>query len=173
VDQALQGTKMSWTILRPHAFMQNWVGDVAQSVRARGVIESPIGEGRVPFIDARDIAAVAAEALLHPEVHAGRRYFLTGGEAVGYADLAAAISEATGRTVAYRPISMEEARARMETQGLSAYFIESTLAIAAYQKEGGPTAMVSDKVERVLGRPPRTIRDFVRDHIAAFLPGPR
>ncbi len=173
VEQALQSTEMSWTILRPHAFMQNWLGEVAEAVRARGLIESPIGDGRVPFIDARDIAAVAAEALLHPEAHAGRRYFLTGGEAVGYADLAAAISESTGRPVSYRPISMEAARARMEAQGLSAYLIEAMLAIATYQKAGGPTSMVSDKVERILGRPPRTLRDFVRDHIASFSEAPR
>ncbi len=65
-EQALQQTSMTWTILRPHAFMQNWLGEIADSVRAAGIIESPIGDGRVPFIDTRDIAAVAAEVLLHP-----------------------------------------------------------------------------------------------------------
>lgn len=173
VEQVLQEPGTGWTILRPHAFMQNWLGEVAEGVRERGVIESPVGDGRVPFIDARDIAAVAAEALLHPEAHAGRRWFLTGGEAVGYADLAAAVSEATGRPVAYRPLSMEEARARLEAQGLPAFAVDSLLAIAAYQRAGGPTSQVSDKVERLLGRPPRTIRDFVRDHLAAFTPGGR
>jgi uncharacterized protein YbjT (DUF2867 family) len=168
VEQALQQTTMTWTILRPHAFMQNWLGEVAESVRAEGVIYSPIGDGRVPFIDTRDIAAVAAEALVHPESHAGRKYFLTGGEAVGYADLAAALSSATGKTVTYRPISMDKARARMEARGTPAAMIEAMLAISAYQKAGGPTAKVSDSVERVLGRPPRTIRDFVRDYARRF-----
>src|SRR5262245_29919191 len=63
VEDALEQTSMRWTILRPHAFMQNWLGDVAESVRTNGIIESPVGEGRVPFIDTRDIAAVAAEIL--------------------------------------------------------------------------------------------------------------
>jgi len=57
VEQALQQTGLHWTILRPHAFMQNWLGDVAESVRADGVIYSPIAEGRVPFIDARAVRA--------------------------------------------------------------------------------------------------------------------
>ncbi|MDQ3948790.1 MAG: SDR family oxidoreductase [Gemmatimonadota bacterium] len=168
VEQALQRTTMTWTILRPHAFMQNWLGEVAESVRAEGVIYSPIGDGRVPFIDTRDIAAVAAEALLHPEAHAGLKYFLTGGEAVGYDDLAATLSQATGKAVTYRPISMDEARARMEARGTSAAMIEAMLAISAYQKAGGPTAKVSDSVERILGRAPRTIRDFVRDYARHF-----
>ncbi|HVH66698.1 MAG TPA: SDR family oxidoreductase [Gemmatimonadales bacterium] len=168
VEQAIQQTHMPWTFLRPHAFMQNWLGDLAASVRAEGVIYSPIGAGRVPFIDTRDIAAVAAEVLLHPEAHGGKKYVLTGGAAVGYADLAAALSEALGRTITYRPITMEEARARLAARGVPAATIEATLAIAAYQRDGGPTARVSPAVERLLGRPPTTIRDFVRAYAARF-----
>jgi uncharacterized protein YbjT (DUF2867 family) len=168
VEQALQQTAMTWTILRPHAFMQNWLGEIAESVRAERVIYSPIAGGKVPFIDTRDIAAVAAETLLHPESHAGRRYFLTGGEAVGYADLAEVLSEATGKAVSYRPTSMDEARARMEARGVPSPMIEAMLAIAAYQKAGGPTATVADSVERILGRPPRSIRDFARDYASRF-----
>src|SRR3989449_2885224 len=88
VEQALLSTRLQWTILRPHAFMQNWLGDVAESVRAEGVIYAPIGDGRVPFIDTRDIAAVAAEGLLHAEAHAGQEYFVTGGGAHRYAERA-------------------------------------------------------------------------------------
>lgn len=168
VEQALQRTSMGWTLLRPHAFMQNWLGAVADLVRAEGVIESPIEDGRVPFIDTRDIAAVAAEALLHPELHTGRKYFLTGGEAVGYADVAAALSRATGRAVTYRPITMDEARARLETNGTPPDQIEAMLAISSYQRAGGPTSTVSDHVARIFGRPPRTIRDFAEDHADRF-----
>jgi len=168
VEQALQKSSMTWTILRPHAFMQNWLGELADSVHRNGVIESPIEDGRVPFIDTRDIAAVAREALLRPADHAGQRYFLTGGEAVGFADVAAALTELTGRTVAYRPISMEAERARMEAAGVAPDQVQATLAIAAYQRAGGPTSVVSDKVARILGRPPLTIRDFLRDHIDRF-----
>ena len=169
VEQALLSTRLQWTILRPHAFMQNWLGDVAESVRAEGVVYAPIGEGRVPFIDTRDIAAVAAEVLLHVEAHVGKKYVLTGGEAVGYADLAAALSEATGRTITYRPITLEEARARLAERGVAAAAIDAMLAIAAYQRAGGPTATISPSVERLLGRRPRTIRDFAHDYASHFV----
>ena len=155
-------------MLRPHAFMQNWLKDVAASVRTESTIYSPIGDGRVPFIDTRDIAAVAAEVLLHPETHIGKKYVLTGGEAVGYAYLATELTKVTGRAVTYQPISMEEARARLTRAGQPVALIEATLAIAAYQRDGGATAMVSPAVARLLGRPPRTIRDFVRDYAAVF-----
>jgi uncharacterized protein YbjT (DUF2867 family) len=169
VEQALMSTRLSWTILRPHAFMQNWLGDVAESVRAEGIIYAPIGDGRVPFIDTRDIAALAVEVLLHPEAHGAQKYVLTGGEAMGYADVAAALSKATGRTIAYHPISMDEARSRMLARGMPAELIDATLAIAEYQKAGGPTAVVSPNVERLLGRLPRSINDFARDYVVHFV----
>jgi len=168
VEQAIQRTGMPWTILRPHGFMQNWLKDVAASVRSENTIYAPIGDGRVPFIDTRDIAAVAAEVLLHPDAHIGKKYVLTGGVAVGYADLAAELTKVTGRAIAYRPISIEEARVRLTRLGQPAALIDATLAIAAYQRDGGPTALVSPTVERLLGRPPRTIGDFVRDYAPAF-----
>jgi uncharacterized protein YbjT (DUF2867 family) len=168
VEQAIQRTAIPWTFLRPHAFMQNWLLDVAESVRREGTIYSPIGDGRVPFIDTRDIAAVSAEVLVHPDHHAGKKYFLTGGAAVGYQDLADALTEVTGRRVVYRPISMEDAHRRLVQGGVHPGLIDATLAIAAYQRDGGATAAVSPNVERLLGRPPRTIRDFARDYAAVF-----
>jgi uncharacterized protein YbjT (DUF2867 family) len=169
VEQAVQQSAMTWTILRPHSFMQNWLGEVAETVRAEGTIYSAIADGRVPFIDTRDIAAVAAAALLDPDTHAGRRYFLTGGEAIGFADVAAALSEATGKPVKYQPISTDEARSRMQARGLPSDLIDATMALSEYQRAGGPTAKVSDSVERILGRSPRTVRDFARDFADRFL----
>ena len=56
----------------------------------------------------------------------------------------------------------------MEASGTVPDQVEAMLAIAEYQKAGGPTSMVSDKVAHILGRPPRTIRDFARDHADRF-----
>jgi uncharacterized protein YbjT (DUF2867 family) len=168
VEQVLQQSTMTWTVLRPHSFMQNWLGEVAESVRADAAIYSPVAEAQVPFIDTRDIAAVGAQVLLDPNGHTGRRYFLTGGEAVGFADVAAALSDAAGKTVRYVPISMDEARSRMQARGVPANVIAGTIALYEYQKAGGPTAKVSDSVERILGRPPHTIRDFARDFAEHF-----
>jgi uncharacterized protein YbjT (DUF2867 family) len=168
VEQALRGGRPAWTLLRPHAFMQNWLTDAAETVRTEGVIYAAIGDGRVPFIDTRDIAAVAALVLRDAAAHAEQNYVLTGGVAVGYAEVAAAIGDAIGRSVTYRPISLQDARARLLARGLTPQAVDAYVAIAAYQRDGGPTALVSPTVERLLGRPPRTVREFVRDHVAHF-----
>lgn len=167
-EQALEESSMTWTILRPHVFMQNWLGELAETVREEGAIYAAIGDGKVPFIDARDIAAVAAQALLHPEKHHGKKYVLTSGKAIGYSELAKALSEATGKEVVYNALSMDEMRSRMQKQGISDKMIDSFLALAAYQKAGGATARVSEDVENVLGRAPRSVFDFAKDYRAYF-----
>lgn len=167
-EQALEKSSMTWTILRPHVFMQNWLGEVAETVRNEAAIYAAIGEGKVPFIDARDIAAVAAEALLHPEKHRSKKYVLTGGKAIGYSELAEALSKATGKEIVYNSLSMDAMRSRMEKQGISSKMIDSFLALAAYQKAGGATARTSVDVKNVLGREPRSVFDFAKDYQAHF-----
>ncbi|MBT9260328.1 MAG: SDR family oxidoreductase [Clostridiales bacterium] len=167
-EEAIRGEGLSWTFLRPHAFMQNWLSDLAREVREEGVIRSPIGDGKVPFIDARDIAEVAFRILLDPEPHRGKKYFLTGGKAVGYKDVAETLEKLLKRPVRYQPISLEEERKRLQMRGLPPELIEGLLTIAEYQRAGGPTAQVSPHVERLLGRPPRSLEAFLRDHLDAF-----
>lgn len=168
-EETLRESGINWTILRPHAFMQNWLADHGRTVREEGRLYAAIGEGRVPFIDARDIAAVAAEVLQRPAPHVGKTYVLTGGEAVGYADVAAAISDATGKEVSYVRLTRDEMRVRMTEQGLDPELIEGYLALAAYQEAGGPTAEVHPGVADVLGRRPRTAVEFVNDHSSQFM----
>lgn len=167
-EQVLEGSGLSYTILRPHVFMQNWLGEVAETVRKEKRIYAAVGDGKVPFIDARDIAAVAAEALLHPEKHSGKYYVLTSAQAISYYDLAAAITGVVGEKVVYIPLSMQEMRERMQKQGLNEKMIESYLALAAYQKAGGATARISDDVKNVLGRPPINVAEFAEHYKEHF-----
>src|SRR3989454_10122852 len=82
VEKALQESGIAWTILRPHVFMQNFL-DIAPTIAREGRIRSPSGDAKIPFIDARDIAAVAALALTAPG-RGGKKYDLTGPEALSY-----------------------------------------------------------------------------------------
>jgi hypothetical protein len=93
------------------------------------------GDGRIPFIDTRDIAACAAVALTRPG-HVGQEYILTRSEALSYYDIARILSEVIGRPVEYSD-RFDESRDR------------NTL--AAHQRAGGKTAIVHDRVRRLLG----------------------
>lgn len=172
LEPALAGTTRLFLLTGNDSGFARLQGDVVRAAERLGVAHvvklSALGAGRVPFVDTRDIAEVAARILLDPAAHVGKKYTLTGGKAVDYDEVAAVLAAATGKPVTYHPISMEEARARMEARGVPDFLIDANLALAAYQKAGGPTERVSDDVARLLGRPPHTVQDFARDHTDAF-----
>jgi uncharacterized protein YbjT (DUF2867 family) len=123
VHHLVRTTVPEWTVLRPSWFMQNFIGDhlVAQGVRS-GEIVTATGEGRVAFVDAADIAAVAGHALTDDQSH-NTEHVLTGPEALTYADAAGIITDATGRTVGHRSVSADESARRIAAHGIPAEFV--------------------------------------------------
>jgi len=83
VEKELEESGLAWTFLRPHHFMQNLLAQ-AEYVIKDGVIYSASGDGEIPYVDGRDVAAVAAVTLTTPEHHHGKKYVLTGSEAMSY-----------------------------------------------------------------------------------------
>jgi len=164
----LKASGLSWTMLRPHAFMQNLL-DQAERVRTEGAIRAAAGDGRIPFIDTRDIADGAATVLTEPvQEHASETYLLTGGVALDYTQVAATLGTAIGQNVSYVAESIEETRARLQAEGLPDWLIDSKLALAAYQRAGGETARVTNDVFEVTGHPPRSMAQFAYDHRRVF-----
>lgn len=166
VERELRASGLEWTILRPHHFMQNLLDPVVFD-RKEGAVRSASGEGKIPFIDTRDIAAVAAEVLT-TELRPGEILTLTGPEARSYREATEVLGRALGRSLTYVPEAVDEAWGRRRAAGQPVWLAAAQLAIAQYQREGGPTERTTDTVERVLGRPPRTLEDFARDHEEAL-----
>src|SRR5262245_8019980 len=166
-EQELIASRMRWVILRPHVFMQNLL-DQRPAIVREGRFFAASGDAKIPFVDTRDIAAVAAVTLTHSG-HEGKKYVLTGPEALSYVEVARILSDTIGRPITYVPLSLEEARKRMEGSGEPPWAIESLLALAAYQRAGGPTAVVHDTVRHILGRPPRSFVEFATDHAKQFI----
>ncbi|MGZ3141039.1 ergot alkaloid biosynthesis protein [Lentzea chajnantorensis] len=150
-----------WTVLRPSWFMQNFLGDhaVAQGVR-QGEIVSATGDGRVAFVDAGDIAAVAVAALTG-DAH-NTEHVLTGPQALGYAEAAAIITEQTGVRVRHRSIPAAELAERLG-QHLPPEFA-ALLAALDEAIAGGAEDRVTSAVEDVTGHPPRSFGAFVAAH---------
>ncbi|MGE9692315.1 MULTISPECIES: NAD(P)H-binding protein [unclassified Streptomyces] len=160
VHQALPGLFAQWAVLRPSWFMQNFTGTHvhARSIRDEGVVRTATGSGRVGFVDAGDIAAVAVRALTDEQAP-NADLVLTGPEALAYDDIAAIITEVTGRAVVHRRLSWERMRDRLTAQvpvEFAAMLADMDRAIA-----GGAEDRVTDTVQRLTGRPPRTFRALV------------
>jgi uncharacterized protein YbjT (DUF2867 family) len=95
----LRRPNLGHTILRPAWFMQNFSETFLRPIG--DAILVPTGSGAEAFIDAEDIAAVAAATLADPTAHTGAAYSLTGPQALTVAEAAAIISTATGLTISH------------------------------------------------------------------------
>jgi len=166
VEKEMQHSSMDWTILRPHHFMQNLLGQ-ADYIKKEGVVYSASGDGKIPYIDARDIAAVAAVTLIKPG-HLSKKYVVTGSEALSYRQATEIIGQTIGKQLRFVDETPDESRARRKREGYSPAILEGALAIAAYQRAGGKTVTITSVVADLTGRPPRTFVEFARDHAAAF-----
>jgi uncharacterized protein YbjT (DUF2867 family) len=169
IEQHLENSGVPAVRLRPRTFMTNLLA-FAPAIAATGTVFAPAADARIAFIDPRDVAAVAAECLTGPS-HEGRTYTLTGPDPITYTDIAAALSRATGRTVGYVPVSDEDARAAMVAGGLPEPIADAIVSVFAVQRTGRMAA-TTPTVRRLLGREPRSIDDFARDHAVAFTAGP-
>ncbi|QLE75821.1 ergot alkaloid biosynthesis protein [Streptomyces rectiverticillatus] len=114
VHQALPGLFGQWAVLRPSWFMQNFTGTHAHadSIREQGVILTAAGTGRVGFVDADDIAAVAVHALTDDRAP-NADLVLTGPETLSHDGIARIVTQVTGRPVAHHHLAYDDMRDRL------------------------------------------------------------
>ena len=161
MERDVEALAIAWTFLRPNFFMQNYHTVYRESVR-RGAIDLFTGAGRTSLVDARDVGAAAAAALLAPG-HEGRAPQLTGGEALDQAEIAAILSRATGREVRYTARSHDDTRAALRAAGLSEAAVEAS--VARYREvEAGGFAAISPELRELLGRAPISFASYAREH---------
>jgi uncharacterized protein YbjT (DUF2867 family) len=166
VEDKLRATKLSYTILRPNSFHQNVLAYFAPSIRAQGVFHGSMKDSRNSFIDVRDIAAIATNALAGG-ANAGKIYELNGPEALNYTELARRISKVAGREVKYADIPLEAQKKAMLDQHMPEWQVTALLELQEYylSGKGGETDSV---VRDLLGRSPITMDQFLAEFANEF-----
>jgi len=164
-QELLKESGLDWTFVQPTYFMQNLMWQ-AGSIAKDGVYYDDLG-GPVSWIDARDIADVAAEALTG-EGHASKGYGLTGPEALTGEEIAAVLSEETGRSITSAPLSPDDAKAAMVADGMQGEVAAAMVELASIAPKGYLSG-IETTVSEVLGSPARRFRDFVAENRDAFV----
>ncbi|GAA1369666.1 NAD(P)H-binding protein [Streptomyces beijiangensis] len=164
VHEALPGLFDEWAVLRPSWFMQNFTGSTphARSIREDGAIRTATGDGRVGFVDAADIAAVAVRALTDEQAP-DTDLILTGPQTLSYQDVAAIITDVTGRLVVHEQLSFEQLRDRWAAE-IPLEFASMLAGLDRAIAEGAEDR-TSDTVQRLTGRSPGTLRAFVEREV--------
>lgn len=164
VETHLQASRRGHTILRPGFFAQN-LGDAYRSdIRDDDRIFIPAGDGRVAFIDVRDLGDIGAVVFADPARHDGRGYHLTGPEAVTIDHVASLLSDSLGRTIRYDPATIPAYLSHLRSRGLPVPQIVVQTILHAGLRTGDAEDVTPD-VGDLLGRPPRSIADYIDDHL--------
>jgi len=166
IEAGLAASGIPHTLLRSNAYMQNVLA-LAPAIAATSSFGSAAGNGRVGMVDARDVAAVAAQIAASPDTHTGGTYWLTGPDLVSNYDVAEVLSELLGRTITYRELTFAENRDAMIRAGLPEQIAKMNAQAFALTADGD-AEWVTDDVPSILGRPARTFEQFAADHAAAF-----
>ena len=169
VTMHLDALGLPVTYLAPSLYMENLLA-AAETIREEGTIAAPAGRGRVGFVAARDVAAVAAQVLTSPG-HDGAMYVVTGPEALGYADIAARISTVFARQVDYEDQPAKRARELMLASGMSPWEADGNFELFEWIRDGGATT-VTDTVREVTGAAPQPVQDWLSDSRASFVGRP-
>lgn len=164
-EEHLKTLGLAFTILQPHAFMQNILNSAA-SIK-QGAIYSNFKDGQIAMVDARDIAAVALAALTQPG-HEGKTYVVTGGETFSYPQLAEKISTLTGKKVNYVDIPSTKVVEAMTGWMKMPEWLANDLAKMGENFAAGHGASTTNVVETVAKKKPITIDEFLKDNLAAF-----
>src|SRR6266550_2712027 len=162
-EQHIRESGLAFTFLRPNSFMQNFI---TYFPPRDGTIYLPWGSGQASFVDARDIAAVAAEALTS-DGHEGKTYTPTGPAALGIAEVASILSGMAGREINYVDVPESAARDGMLQAGLPQWQVEPLLELHATNKQNRWTAVTAD-VEKVTGKAATAFAQFARDYADSF-----
>jgi len=164
-EKEIEASGIPWTHLRPHSFMQNFLTSVP-TIRKDGKIYGCMRDGRVPFVDVRDVAAVAVGVLTRPG-HEGKVYEITGPEALTMTEAAAILAGVAGRTVAYADLPPAEFKDALRGAGLPEWLANDLVALQSMFARG-VAATVTDVVPKLAGRPATKLQEFAREQRAAF-----
>lgn len=154
-EREIRETGIPLTVLCPTAFMSNalhW----RESIRTGGKVFSNYGDGKLPPVHRRDIAAVAVLALTS-DAHKEKTYSLTGPQALTIGEQVRLLSDATDGAT----------RKQMERAGMQGFLIDALIPFAGFIRSG-KASRVLPTVEEVTGRRPLTFKDWARENASAF-----
>jgi uncharacterized protein YbjT (DUF2867 family) len=161
-ERRLEDSGLTFNIIRPTWFMQNFHTFWLHGIRTAGQIFLPTGDGKGSFIDARDIAAVAARLLTNDSLP-NEAFDLTGPRALDHNEVAEVLSRASGKHIGYTDIAPEAMLEGLLAAGMPRAYAEFLVTILGYFKAGF-AERTTNAVHHITGAVPRTIEQYAEEH---------
>lgn len=169
IEKFIEAQGIPYAHIRPGFFMQNVSGIHAEEIRENDEIFIPAGNSKTSFIDAKDIGLAIATVLHQAESHQNTAYTITGPESLNYHDVAAILSDVTGRPITYaKPGFLSYRHRYIHGRGLNKNYVHVTMALYLMTRLGTAKA-VTHAFQSLTGKEPRTFRAFAEANKKAFI----
>ncbi len=165
-EAMVRDSGIPFTFLQPPWFNQNFTLGYFVPMIMQRLLAMPFGDGIAGWVDTRDVAAVAAKALLE-DGHEGQVYTPTGPAAINLTEIAEMLSRATGCEIRFQHLTDDQWVEAMLAAGRLEVDARATLALISKTRDGHAT-QVTDDIERITGEKPRSFEQFAIDHAAVL-----
>ncbi len=165
IEKKIEDSGIPFTHVRPNSFMQNFLM-YAQTIKEQNAFYAPIEDGKVSYVNVRDIASVISTVLTN-KGHEGKGYTITGPIALSNYEIADILSNVTGRTIKYINVSDNDTRKFMSDMGMHDWLIDLLMELLAIQR-AGYVSYVSPDVKEVTGHNAVSFEEFTHEYSSAF-----
>ncbi|WP_224281460.1 SDR family oxidoreductase [Streptomyces sp. LS1784] len=159
-EELILASGLPYAFLRNGWYTENYLGDVAGTV-ARGVVLGSAGEGRIATAPRRDYADAAVAVLTAKDDRGSAVYELSGDAAWSLPELAAELTQASGRPVEHLDVTPAEHLDALVGAGLPQGFAEVLVDVDAGIARGELAGTPGD-LARLIGRPTVPLAESVR-----------
>jgi uncharacterized protein YbjT (DUF2867 family) len=148
--------------------MQNFINLYGQMIRNTNSFSLAAGDGKVSFVDIRDIGSVAATVLTEQnDEHTGKSYDLTGPESLTYTEAAEILSTEAGKKIRYINISEDQVRQGIKEMGMNDWHANIIVELLRITRDGS-VSEVSSAVQKVTGKEPVSFSTFTKEHASVL-----
>ncbi len=166
-EQYIKSSGLNWVIIRPTFFNQMLLM-CAYNIKANNTLIFPMANGCVAATDVRDVAEIAATVLTEPG-HNNKTYDISGTEFLSFNTIAAIFSKVLNRQITYVSQSLSEYRKMLETRLNDEWRINAVCEELNSLSTCSVNNVARDNIQRILGRPARSVEQFVEDYKEAFV----
>lgn len=156
-------SKINYVFLRPNCYMQNFRDLFKDFIIKENQITVPADDGKVCFVDVRDVADVAVEALTDDKFK-NKIFSLTGNQSINMHVVAYLFSDVLKREIEYNKVSKSEFEKILKSAGWPASTIEGTIQVCSHVKTGR-TDVITNDIQKILGREPIRLEKFISDYM--------
>jgi len=158
-EDYIKASGLNYALFRNVLYMDTIPLFVGERVFDTGIY-LPTGHGRVPFA----LRSEMGEAIAHPLLESGcgnQIYKLTGSESYSFDDVAATLTDLSGKEVDYTPTEKSAFEAQMKERGVPETMLGRVVGFLTDIKNGQEEE-VSPDMENLLGRKPASLKEGLK-----------